>query len=704
MRRRIVYALIALVVFISVAPLGAIPYRPGLPSNFGADTRGGAGTGADICRVVNLNNSGNGSLRAALEATDDCAPVGCANDTNCRRIVIFETSGTITLSSSITINDPYITIAGQTAPDPGIQVRDYGIISTTHDVVFQHFRIRVGDVGSGNDEDAIGLDDGGMVLIDHMTLGWQPDEAVGVFQNGDGNITVWKSILHEGTECGTRDSGASPCSALGALVGSSNTNIAFIQNLFAHMNHRTPAAYGGSRGYIANNVIYNFRSDQNVATGFFDFVSSGCETAQGSEWDIVSNYYRGGPNSDTTTYALGQRYLDAGVDKLFVFGNTRDAAPGDSITEYLQLGSGADCVYEDARVGATTGHVPTAYTPLTAAASYTTVLATVGARPANRDDHEDRIITEVTNRTGTIIDSQTDVGGWETYAANTIDHDAGAHPLPASPNDDDDSDGYTNIEEWLESYACTVEGGTNCFATTWSLWSVGVGASNSADTAATTIATSTTLDITAGQLIIACTFNTSALPASVADGGGNTMTPLQAIIVGSLTVQMHYHIAPATATRTYTATYGAPTAATVRRIYVLPFSSTGEAPVLETGTAIGQSELGSTNISTGTMSPTGTQTLMAIACARTNGGATQGSPHEVNEVTAQFTDNVGGMYVWTSVNLSSFTGDLDTDIAANNYVAAGAAFESAPEIGGGDGATAVSMPPRAVGRFRGRTR
>jgi len=79
---------------------------------FGTSTP--AGRGGAILRVTNLNDAGAGSLRAALEATGP-------------RTVIFEVGGMIDLSDDIYITSPYLTVAGQTAPSPGITLRYAGL-------------------------------------------------------------------------------------------------------------------------------------------------------------------------------------------------------------------------------------------------------------------------------------------------------------------------------------------------------------------------------------------------------------------------------------------------------------------------------------------------------------------------------------------------------------------------------------------------
>src|SRR5262245_40494151 len=111
-----------------------LPVVPGAVG-FGMETRAAYACGVTprIIRVTHLNSSGGGSLRAALE---DASP----------RVIIFDVSGTIDLGSQVIVSNPCVTIAGQTAPSPGITVMRHGIEFNTHDVLIQHIRIRPGDL------------------------------------------------------------------------------------------------------------------------------------------------------------------------------------------------------------------------------------------------------------------------------------------------------------------------------------------------------------------------------------------------------------------------------------------------------------------------------------------------------------------------------------------------------------------------------
>jgi hypothetical protein len=120
------------------APSAISPFArdnlPVFPGAVGFGTTTYAGRGGQIIKVTNLNASGPGSLKTALETAGP-------------RIIVFEVGGTIDwtdLGPHVTIRKPFVTIAGQTAPVPGINIKGSGIRFATHDVLIQHIRIRVG--------------------------------------------------------------------------------------------------------------------------------------------------------------------------------------------------------------------------------------------------------------------------------------------------------------------------------------------------------------------------------------------------------------------------------------------------------------------------------------------------------------------------------------------------------------------------------
>jgi hypothetical protein len=90
------------------------------------------------------------------------------------------------------------------------------------------------------------------------------------------------------------------------------------------------------------------------------------------------------------------------------------------------------------------------------------VLPTVGASLPKRDVVDARLVNDVRNRTGKIIDSQQQVGGWPELKSGDVPLDSDNDGIPdaweikhrLNPHDASDAsrigeNGYSNIEEYL---------------------------------------------------------------------------------------------------------------------------------------------------------------------------------------------------------------------------------------------------------------
>ena len=403
----------------STPPSGPLPVIPGVVG-FGTTTP--AGRGGTVYRVTNLNDNGTGSLRAALQASGP-------------RVVVFEVSGTIALSSKLTVNNPYLTVAGQTAPAPGILLRNYGISIRTHDVLVQHLRIRVGNLGSAGNNDAWEvLGPGGYNIVgDHLSLSWAQDENASTWYGGVHDVTVTNSIISEALR--------GPEDGLGMLVGDSTKNYAVINSLMASNQERNPYFKGGTTGISANNVVYNWGGNQAAYTA--DDYGSGP-----SQIAVVGNVFIRGPS--TAAGRPIQLYSSSKPgSKLYVADNSdgRGAAPPSDAWSLVRNDYGSTGVASSAPVW------PSGFTPRANSQVYSYVLANAGAWPASRDAVDARVVGNVQNGTGSVINSQSDVGGWPSLASTTR-----ALTLPANPNGDDNGNGYTNLEEWLQALARAAEG------------------------------------------------------------------------------------------------------------------------------------------------------------------------------------------------------------------------------------------------------
>ena len=225
-------------------PLTIVPFAKG----FGMETVAGSGRHLDppsttVIRVTNLNDSGPGSLREALAAEGP-------------RTVIFEISGTIHLESNIGISNPYVTVAGQTAPSPGITLRgwQFSVGASAPDVLIQHLRFRVGDALDGPDyfERDCMKQNGENVVIDHCSFSWSVDELVDTrADNQTYRHCIFSEALHSPLHPETLHS-------RGLFVASSAERVSVIGNLFAHNAARNPV-FVSVRAVAVNNLVYNYK-------------------------------------------------------------------------------------------------------------------------------------------------------------------------------------------------------------------------------------------------------------------------------------------------------------------------------------------------------------------------------------------------------------------------------------------------------------
>ncbi len=217
----------------------------------GAQTRGGVTESAAVIIVSNLADNGRGSLRAAVEAEGP-------------RIVVFETAGVIWLRSDLEISDPYITIAGQTAPSPGITIRGAGLSVQTHNVVIQHISIRPGssrDPEVNRNRDALSISSCADcrqptqdVRVENVSASWAVDEVIGLWGATLNRVTIRNSIIAEALhEAGHPKGGHS----MGLLIGARVQSVLVAGNLFASNMRRNPVISAGASAMVANNLIYN---------------------------------------------------------------------------------------------------------------------------------------------------------------------------------------------------------------------------------------------------------------------------------------------------------------------------------------------------------------------------------------------------------------------------------------------------------------
>lgn len=256
------------------------------------------GRGGKVITVTNLNDDGSGSLRWACEQ-------GGA------RIVVFNVSGIIRITTPIIVRAPYITIEGQTAPGDGICVAGESFWLNTHDVIIRYMRFRRGETWVGRRDDAIGGNPVGNIMIDHVSASWGLDENMSMYRHmyndstpmkngelklGTVNITIQNSIFSESLDTWNH--------AFGSTLG--GENCAFVRNLWANNAGRNPSIGWNGIFNFANNVVFNW---VHRSTDGGDYTAM---------YNIINNYYKPGPATPDQSKPIAHRILkpESGRSKL----------------------------------------------------------------------------------------------------------------------------------------------------------------------------------------------------------------------------------------------------------------------------------------------------------------------------------------------------------------------------------------------------
>ncbi len=405
-----------LVLPLSPQPLFAAEVKKQLafPGALGWAAHTPGGRGGKILRVTTLSSSGPGSFSAAVAESGP-------------RIVVFEVGGVIDLEAqTLVVKEPFLTIAGQTAPAPGITLIRGGMDIATHDVVVRHLHIRPGDLGaakrSGKDYDAISTVAAHDVIVDHCSLSWATDENLSAsgprFAPGtttleqardatSRRITFSSNLLAEGLADSTHAKGEH---SKGSLIHDHVHEILIVNNLYAHNLERSPLFKADVSGQIVNNLIYN-PGQRAVHYNLIAEEWIGHSYAP-TEMVLISNVMRGGPSTVANLPLL--TIGGSGDLKLF----SRDNIAVDQFGAALpQAGR-----YTASRARIVPMPQPALAFGVKVLASpdvQDAVIADAGARPWDRDLIDRRILADVIEGRGKIIDSQTEVGGYPVTQTST---------------------------------------------------------------------------------------------------------------------------------------------------------------------------------------------------------------------------------------------------------------------------------------------
>ena len=438
-------------------PQAAIPAFPGAE---GGGMYSFGGRGGNVSVVTSLADSGAGTFR---EACDAGGP----------RIIVFNVAGIIQLKDRIRIRAPYVTIAGHSAPGDGVCVAGNTVEIETHDVVIRHMRFRRGATNVGDRNDSIGGNPIGNVMIDHVSASWGLDENMSMYRHmyhppdGDRplklatvNITIQNSIFSECLDTYNH--------AFGSTIGGYNST--FHHNLWACNSGRNPSVgMDGDFGFV-NNVIYNW-VHRTIDGGDHQ-----------SRYQIINNYFKPGPATPKDAL-IGHRVLKpearrgkgAPIEfgRAYVAGNVvegNDLVTRDNWDGGVQVDEAHDPRAVLPKVRSDTPFPMARVTTTAAREAYEDVLADAGATLPRRDAVDERIVAMVRGGSVTygagkgIITDVSQVGGYPEYRG--VPHeDSDADGMPdvweskhgLNPKDaadaagDVDGDGYTNVEEYLNT-------------------------------------------------------------------------------------------------------------------------------------------------------------------------------------------------------------------------------------------------------------
>ena len=418
---------------------------PAIPSaqGFGIFTPGGSGRHLRTPRttifvVRSLADSGSASLRECVDL-----PVP--------RVCVFEVAGEIKLTRDIRIRSPYITIAGQTAPQQGITILRGGIKIETHDVVIQHLAIRPGDSPEGSparERDGISVgapppNAAYNVLLDHLSVTWAIDENVSTAYPLTRDVTVSNSLIAEGLYHSIHPKGPH---SKGVMVGDDSQRISLFRNVIAFNEERNPYIKPGASCEFINNLVYGWgpRGAWSVCN-----ISNNDSSAKPVTLTFAGNWYMPGPDSYNTPPVYG-----------------KDLAPGSRIF-VSDTRWGRSPYRHDASVGAISSSatsisvssppiISRGSQPLTSSAIPGLVFQNVGSRPRYRSPIDARILSDIKSNRGSlkdcIVGCANSTGGWPTSRGTRR-----ALRIPRYPFADTNRDGYTNLENWLFARAKRVE-------------------------------------------------------------------------------------------------------------------------------------------------------------------------------------------------------------------------------------------------------
>jgi len=407
------------------------------PGAEGAGAYALGGRGGDVYYVTTLADSGAGTLRAGISG----APAG-------GRTICFKVSGNIALSSTLTVNKPNLTIAGQTAPGDGVCIQNNSFNISANNVIVRHLRTRLG-TNNLAEADSMWIASGTNVIVDHVSASWSVDETLSASGNTK-DLTVQWCYIAESLNNSIHSKGPHGYGSL--ITPSVNGKLSWHHNLYAHNNSRNPRPGTDSGATVVfdfcNNTINNF----------------GGRAGYGNDWDpdpenlrmnYIANYVIAGPSS-----AYNFAYEGGGTNTYIYQATNRIDLNLNNNFDGSDTGWG---MFSGTFIQTNTPFAAPALTIDPAPVALQRVLALGGAMPWRRDTADQRIVATVRQHNGQIIDAVAQVGTWPTLNSTTAPTDTDSDGMPdwwevalgLNPNLASDRNltntltGYTRLEDYL---------------------------------------------------------------------------------------------------------------------------------------------------------------------------------------------------------------------------------------------------------------
>lgn len=498
--------------FIDDTPPENAPAFPGA-KGFGTQTRGaysGSATPA-ICKVINTNDSGSGSFRACIEASGP-------------RVILFMTGGVITLASDLRITNPYVTIAGQTAPGDGIVIRGgsvkvFGRFGNTkpHDMIIRGLRVRptsIGSFGVFPSEERDGIGTGGdrhglydympeRIIIANNSVSWSTDESLALWA-GAKDITIQNNLFFEPSTATNHH--------FGPLIAPGATYVSYHHNIFASGIFRAPLVGGTNESFslpgatnveVINNISYNTRRWGALEVAR----NSAWSTDQPQAVDIIHDYHKRGPSTEDGGTFTFQAQSVSPSTRIYTHGNLHERRPDQTRSELDAWASGSYVPGTVVTTRPSSAFTPSGIPITEASANYAYLTGMDGSIPRAgaypRDIVDTIMIEEVTSGTAfegnkgsytygptnasTTSDWRNNRSMYPAYATGTAwadtDNDGMADTwevatfgdLDETAHDDTNRNGWTNLEDFINSFFLTEAITTNYYTLTISDTSTGTG-------------------------------------------------------------------------------------------------------------------------------------------------------------------------------------------------------------------------------------